>query len=107
VTEGVHHQKPANKQSLEHSTNPQIIEKVKVLLRFLTLQDADPFVWNKYAIVAVVGNDKNGKEELWLAMTSNKAPLLCSFHKLPPAIYLEKLNEKKFKKWIASEPSQR
>jgi hypothetical protein len=40
---------------LKHSTNPQIIEKVKVLLRFLTSQDADPFVWNKYAIVAVVG----------------------------------------------------
>jgi hypothetical protein len=58
------------------------------------------FTWHKYAVVAVVGHDNSGKEEPWLAMTSNKAPLEFVYEKLPPAIYLEQLlSKKKFKQW--------
>jgi hypothetical protein len=47
------------------------------------LWDINSFVWNKYAIVAIVSNDKNGKEELWLIMTSNKALLPFFYYKMP------------------------
>ena len=57
------------------------------------------FIWHKYAVATVVGHDNNGKEEPWLAMTSNKAPLSYVYEKLPLAIYLEQLNKKQFNQW--------
>jgi hypothetical protein len=69
------------------------------------LWNANFFIWKKYAIVAVVSNDKNGKEELWLVITSNIVLLPFFYHKMPPIIYMEQLNAKMFKKWIFAEPS--
>jgi hypothetical protein len=75
------------------------IEKIKVLLHFLECKiisffSTVNFIWHKYAVVAIVGHDNNGKKEPWLTIISNKAPLSFVYEKLSPAIYLEQLTKR-------------